>query len=394
MALEIAELLKAYVDGLKRRGTLKSAPVERAFRRVERHRLLEWLYLPDEKREFEYAGMRFTRRAFDPQDPDPELLKLVYSDEALLIRLEPPSSTSQPTLVANMLELLELKSGMNVLEIGAGTGHNAALMQEIVGETGQVTTLDIQEDVVEQTGRLLKAAGYGKIRVIAKDGALGHPENAPYDRIVATVGCPDISFRWAEQLPEDGFMLIPLQHGCEGSDPLVRIWKEEGKLVGRFVGWSGFMSIQGELAIEQRISFSEQRGLRDKKPTAEYPLFGGLEELKGLREKEQWEEFFAFPLFMAIADERACWLGLYEEKEAIVIRPEEGKIALYGDGTLYQDLKKLYDQWEELGRPGFPDWRLEFFPRDHALEIPEGERTWVIERKFSKEIVKLAPSPG
>jgi len=188
-------------------------------------------------------------------------------------------------------------------------------------------------------------------------------------------------------------MLVPLQHGGEGFDPLARIWKEDSKLIGRFVGSSGFMSIRGELEVEQRISFAKQRSLRSKKPTAEYPLFGFLKELDKLRRKKQWEEFLSFPLFMAIADERASWNGLYGEKGAIVIEARENKITLYGDEALYQDLKSLYEQWEELGRPGLSDWRLEFFPHDHAPEIPEGDKVWVIERKFSKEIIRLSPSP-
>ncbi|MFH1609275.1 MAG: methyltransferase domain-containing protein, partial [Candidatus Bipolaricaulota bacterium] len=273
---EVPELIEAYAADLKKRGAIKSAAVERAFRRVPRHRLVEGFYVEDEKGECQYGGRRLSRRKFDPNAPDPDLLKLVYSDTALVTRTDPPSSSSQPYLVADMIEILELGEGMNVLEIGAGTGYNAALIQEIVGEGGRVTTLDIQEDVVGQTQRLLRAAGYGRIEVIAKDGALGHAENAPYDRIVATVGCPDISWRWVEQMDERGFMLIPLQHGGEGFDPLTRIWQEEGRLMGRFVGWSGFMSIRGELEVEQPLSF-ENQDLADP-PRAEFPLASISEE--------------------------------------------------------------------------------------------------------------------
>jgi len=393
MDQRVAELIEDYVAELKRRGTLKSGPVEQAFRQVERHRLLEWFYLEDGEGEFEYGGREYSKRDFNPQAPDPELLKIIYSDQPLLTRLAPPSSTSQPALVANMLELLELGRGMNALEIGAGTGYNAALMQEIVGEEGHITTIDIQEDVVEQAERLLQAAGYDRIEVIARDGVFGHPENAPYDRIVATVGCPDISFRWAEQLADDGFMLIPLQHGSEGSDPLVRIWEEDGKLTGRFVGWSGFMSIRGKLEVEQGISFTKQRSPHGKEPTAEYPPFGFLKELKELEGIGWWRKFSDLPLFMSFNDKRTCWNGLYDrEKGAILI--ERDKLVLYGDESLYQDLKNLYGQWEKLGRPGLSDWRLEFFPHDRAPEIAEGGRAWVIERKFSKEIVRLTSSRG
>ena len=383
------DLIRQYVKELKEREMLKTEQVERAFSRVERHRLVEWFFTGDDKGEFEYAGRRLTKRTFDPQNPDSDLLKIIYSDIPLLTRSNPPSSTSQPSLVASMLELLELEKGMNVLEIGAGTGYNAALMQEIVGSTGQITTIDIQEDVARQTSRLLKASGYGEIKVIAADGAEGFPENAPYDRIVATVGCPDISPRWAEQLANDGFMLIPLQHGVEGSDPLTRIWKEGKKLLGRVVSWSGFMSIQGELAIEQRESFAAQATLHDKKPTAEYPLPGPLEEMQKFKEKEQWEEFCSFQFFLAIADERAFRRGLWDEEKGI-ISVEGDKLVLYGDESLYQDLKVLCEQWERLGKPGLSDWQLEFLPRKLAGEISKGERTWVIERKFFREIVRLA----
>jgi len=388
MDREIAKLIENYVDEIKKAGMLETKPVERAFRKVERHRLLEWVYLPEEEGGLEYTGTKLTKKKFGPQDP--ELLKIIYSDQALLTRLDPPSSTSQPTLVANMLELLALEQGMNVLEIGAGTGYNAALMQEIVGKTGSITTIDIQEDVVEQTERLLKAAGYDKIEVLAKDGARGHPENAPYDRIIATVGCSDLSFRWAEQLADEGFMLIPLQHGGEGMDPLTKIWREDDKLSGRFVGVSGFMSIRGEMEVEQRTGFAKQRSLCSKEPTAEYPLFRSLEELNELRKKRcDWDKFSSLSLFMAIVDERACWYSLYGEKGGVAIKFKEDRIALYGEESLYQDLKSLCKHWEEMGKPGLSDWQLEFFPRNRAREIPEGEMAWTIERKFSTEIAVL-----
>ncbi|HBR10187.1 TPA: protein-L-isoaspartate(D-aspartate) O-methyltransferase [Candidatus Acetothermia bacterium] len=390
MAQVVSDIIRQYVKELKGARAIKTGQVERAFSRVERHKLLEWFYLTDDKGEIEYQGWRATKRDVDAQNPDPDLLKIIYSNTSLLTKINPPSSTSQPSLVASMLELLELKRGMNLLEIGAGTGYNAALMQEIVGKKGHITTIDIQEDVVEQTRRLLKASGYGEIEVIAADGADGFPEKALYDRIIATVGCPDISFCWLEQLRGNGFMLIPLQHGIEGSDPLIRIWKERERLVGRVVGLSGFMSIQGELAIEQRVPFAIQATLRDKKPAAEYPLPDLLEEMQKFREKKQWVESCSFPFFLTIADERTfgSGLGLWDEEKGVIVVKRD-KLVLYGDKSLYQDLKIFCEQWERLGKPKLSDWQLEFVPFDHAGEIPEGERTWVIERKFSREIVRL-----
>ena len=162
----------------------------------------------------------------------------------------PTSSTSMPGLVAGMLELLALRPGMRVLEIGLGTGYNAALMAELVGDQTLVVSLNIQEDVVSQTRRLMARAGYGNVKLLARDGVEGVPEDRPFDRIVATVGCPDISPHWAEQLKPSGFMLGPLVHG--GWCPLTRVWHENGVLKGRVVGMSGFMRIRGGLAMEEQ----------------------------------------------------------------------------------------------------------------------------------------------
>jgi protein-L-isoaspartate(D-aspartate) O-methyltransferase len=389
----VSELIRRYVKELKGTGAIKTKQVERAFSRVERHKLLEWFYLPAEKGEFEYAGRRLTKRDFDAQNPDPELLKIIYSDDSVLTRVNPPSSSSQPSLVACMLELLELKKGMNVLEIGAGTGYNAALMQEIVGGAGHITTIDIQEDIVEQTRRLLRASGYGGIEVIAADGAQGFPENASYDRIIATVGCPDISFRWAEQLARDGFMLIPLQHGAEGTNPLVRIWTKGERFLGRFVGGSGFMSIHGELAIEQRPSFDDIARLHSREPRAVYPHFGIFREIVESSKGKSMGQVMDLLLFMVIVGNKKVsnWapLSFWDKEKGAAMFREDG-IALYGDESLLDDLKSLSEQWDGLGRPGFSGWQLEFIPRDRAPEIGEEEGAWVIERKFSTEIVRLA----
>ncbi len=394
---EIPELIEAYAADLKRRGAIKSAMVERAFRRVARHRLVEGVYVEDETGECHYGRSRFSLRKLDPNSPDPDLLKLVYSDIPLLTRIAPPSSSSQPYLVAQMLELLELGEGMNVLEIGAGTGYNAALIQEIVGEAGRVTTLDIQEDVVAQTERLLRAAGYGRIEVIAKDGAVGHAENAPYDRIVATVGCSDISWRWAAQLNERGFMLIPLQHGAEGFDPLTRIWREKDTVRGRFVGWSGFMSIRGELEIEQPLSY-ENQDLADP-PRAEFPPASSSEEwakLLGKSWKELTEDerprYFDLPIFLVVSGWCVFWVkdgvGIWDAERGGLVAGKD-KIAVYGEESVFPDVKSLYAKWDELGRPGVTDWELEFYPRGPRPQVSRQDVTYCIERKFSTEIARV-----
>jgi protein-L-isoaspartate O-methyltransferase len=199
----LRQLIDRYADQLKANGAIHSPAVERAFRTVPRHRLLETFF----HRPLDAAD--FTTVHHDPVRPRPEDLELIYSDTALGTRLVerfgarlPASSTSQPSLVANMLELLNLTHSLKVLEVGAGTGYNAALLAELVGEQGLVTSVDVAEDVVAQTRRLLAGAGYPGITVLCRDGFDGVAERAPFDRIVATVGCADVSPHWAAQLAE------------------------------------------------------------------------------------------------------------------------------------------------------------------------------------------------
>src|SRR5262249_39931318 len=120
------------------------------------------------------------------------------------------SSSSQPAIMAVMLEQLGVAPGHRVLEVGAGTGYNAALLDEIVGPGGEVTTVDIDDDVAEGARAHLAGAGRPRVRVVCADGAYGHPPRAPYDRIIVTVGAWEVAPAWARQLAADGRLVVPL----------------------------------------------------------------------------------------------------------------------------------------------------------------------------------------
>src|SRR5712691_4736152 len=175
---EVLALHQALVDQLKRLDCIGTPHVEAAFRAVPRH-----LFLP---------GTPLDR---------------VYSDEAIPTKHldgATVSSSSQPAIMAFMLEQLQLQPGHRVLEIGAGTGYNAALMAHIVGDTGRVVTVDLDEDLVASAREHLAAAGVNHVQVVCGEGGLGCPDGAPYDRIILTVGPSDILPAWREQLKPDG----------------------------------------------------------------------------------------------------------------------------------------------------------------------------------------------
>ena len=211
------ELRQALVEKLRRDGVLRDEAVERALRTVPRH-----LFLPDAP------------------------LEDAYSDNAILTHEEdgmPISSASQPAIVAIMLQQLGIEPGMQILEVGAGTGYNAALLAELTGPTGHVTTIDIGEEIAAEAREHLDLAGYGRVRVIVADGASGWPEDAPYDRIELTVGATDITPAWYEQLAEGGLLTLPLWLGM--SDASVAFRKRGGALYSESLAPCGFMRLRG-----------------------------------------------------------------------------------------------------------------------------------------------------
>lgn len=143
-------------------------------------------------------------------------LERAYAEEAVVVKRDafqqPISSASQPAMVALMLDQLDPRSGMRVLEIGAGTGYSAALLAELVGPAGHVTTVDLDPELVASASDHLLAAGYGpeRVTVVQGDGALGWEPGAPYDRIILAIGAWDIFPAWRAQLAADGRLVLPL----------------------------------------------------------------------------------------------------------------------------------------------------------------------------------------
>jgi len=129
-----------------------------------------------------------------------------YSDTPLYIGHG--QTISQPYTVAFMIEALELSEGMNVLEIGAGSGYTAALMQAIV-KTGRVTAIEYISELAEAAKDNISALDQ-KPMILHGDGCLGYEKNAPYDRIIASCACPQIPPPWLEQLRNDGIILAPI----------------------------------------------------------------------------------------------------------------------------------------------------------------------------------------
>lgn len=218
-------LREALVDALVQRGVVRSAGVEAALRAVPRHLFTPWLSLEE-----------------------------AYADQAWVLpetTPDAPGTISQPTVVALMLEALHLAPGQRVLEIGAGSGYNAALLAYLVGERGRVVTVDIEARLVETAwARLVESPN---VRVVHGDGGHGFPPGVPYDRIVATVGAWDLPPAWNNQLSPDGELLLPLHLGGEPQDHELIAFRRKGPLlVGHGLFSVQMVVMRGEYAGHSR----------------------------------------------------------------------------------------------------------------------------------------------
>jgi protein-L-isoaspartate(D-aspartate) O-methyltransferase len=202
------------VSTLVQRGVIDSPEVERAMLAVPRH-----LFLPEDRRH------------------------MAYRDTPLPI--DSGQTISAPHMVAIMAGALRLAKGHKVLEVGAGSGYNAAVMAEIVGREGRVITVERHPVLAETAARALRETGYDNVTVVVGDGSVGYPEEAPYDRISVTCGAPRLPGALLDQLKEGGIMVIPV--GELEFQTLKRVRKLGGRIIPEDLGMVVFVPLIGEM---------------------------------------------------------------------------------------------------------------------------------------------------
>ncbi len=296
MTIDEAALRQALVGKLIQQGCIRSEPVREAFFNVPRH-------------------------VFVPGVP----LETAYSEEAIVTRRGtdglPSSSSSMPAIMAVMIEQLDVHPRQRVLEIGEGTGYNAAILARLVGPEGQVTTVDIDEDIVQDANENLLRAGYPQVHGVAGDGWLGVREDAPFDRIEVTVGLWDLSPYWVEQLREGGTMVVPLwlRAGVQAS---IAFRKDNNSLTSVSVEPCGFMRLRGpHRGPESYVTLETwEAGLDHAEPSS----LDVLREL--LQENPRSEPAPDLPKGWAVR----LWLALSEPKAITMVDRENWRRGAWG----------------------------------------------------------------
>lgn len=206
---------------------------------------------------------RVPRRYFVPQEYQDQ----AQEDKALAIGFG--QTISQPFIVALMSQYAEVQKGSRVLEIGTGSGYQAAVLSELGAD---VYTVEIIPELSERARRTLYALGYEDVRLKVGDGAAGWSEHAPYDAIIVTAASPSIPEKLIEQLSPRGRMLIPVEEEGEKNEQLLLISRNGDSLTTKRLGAVRFVPLEGMIreAKGARVNYTEPHLLQEA-------LKGGLD---------------------------------------------------------------------------------------------------------------------
>jgi len=197
------------------------------------------------------AMVKVPRHLFVP----PEYMDQAYADSPLPIG--GGQTISQPFMVAWMTELLTLTGREKVLEVGTGSGYQAAILSLLADK---VTSIERSRELAAEARKRLGRLGYGSVEVIEGDGSKGYPEEAPYDGIIVTAGAPEIPRPLTEQLADSGRLIIPV--GGSGSQVLILAKRQGDKVVTRELGSCAFVPLVGRYGWAGRGDGQSRRNRR------------------------------------------------------------------------------------------------------------------------------------
>ncbi|GAA3356281.1 methyltransferase domain-containing protein [Saccharopolyspora gregorii] len=294
----------------------------------------------------------------------------------------PTSSCSKPSLVAEMLDALDLRPGLRVLEIGTGTGWNAALLRDRVGPHGQVTSVEIDPGLAARARDVLAATGRD-VDVITGDGAAGHPSGAPYDRVIATASARTVPRAWIEQTRVGGLVLLPWGTGY-GEDALTRLEvRPDGSATGRCGTRLSFMRLRQQRRHRLEPDEDELRAARRSSTALRGPELYEVVEFSraaftiGLRVPH-------CHLTVEDRDERHRDVELHDRRTGSwarvgMIRDEHPwPVLQLGPRELWNEVEAAHAWWRDAGRPTPDRCTLTVHP-DGTHRISTGRHRWPLE---------------
>lgn len=173
--------------------------------------------------------------------------KFAYSDYPLPIGFG--QTISAPSMVAEMTKLLELREGIKVLEVGAGSGWQAALIAFLIGKKGRLYTIERIPELAEMARKNVEKFGYKNCLIVYGDGSKGYEEKAPFDRIIVTAAAPEVPQPLVQQLADNSRLLIPV--GGPYWQELTLVEKRKGETTRSTLMSVVFVPLIGEYGYKQ-----------------------------------------------------------------------------------------------------------------------------------------------
>ncbi|WP_249227338.1 methyltransferase domain-containing protein [Kutzneria sp. CA-103260] len=376
---EARRLRGGMVDELVDEGLPLDPGWRAAFEAVPRHVFLPWLF-----EQLDNGSWKLIT------DSDPEWLRSVYRNRVAVTQLDgdesrresalagpvhgtPTCSSSEPAIMAIMLAALDVCTGNSVLEIGAGTGYNAALMCHRLGEH-RVTTVDVDPANAARAAEHLAACGFHPT-CIAADGARGYPVNAPYDRVLGTCSVSTIPLAWLEQTAPGGHIVTTLNRQLGAG--LVKLTPDgERRATGRVLAEDGrFMPLRAHRGPKASDLVDRLRGAQARqRPT-------DLSATRLLRPAERFEFFAGLSLPHVMA-----WSGAHGETwlahpDGSWARYSHHSVRQGGPRQLWSIAEGAHEEWLALERPPRERFGLTVSPagQEFWLDRPDSPHRWPLD---------------
>ncbi|MEV7084672.1 methyltransferase domain-containing protein [Streptomyces sp. NPDC093085] len=380
------------VRSMERGGLVLSARMAEAFLNVPREPFVPVFYRREGDRFSPWAGTRPYTEAW---------LAQVYADDSLITEVDgvhaedagpgpvtgvPTSSSTAPGLMADMLDALDVRQGTRVLEIGTGSGYNAALLCRLAGQA-HVTTVDRSKRLTDTARDRLEALGMAPT-VGCADGAEGAPEEAPFDRVVATCSVRRVPAAWFDQCAPGGLMVVPVKGALAGGAIAWLQKRADGTAVGRFLHTpAAFMPL---LTGPQSAPTPPEIPETPEVPEAEVGSVRRVSELSGSVLDDWTFSFFAY-LHLSASTVRSFRQGPDGTHVTVLFDPLDNSYARVTDHPsgpgatvltsgcrdLWEPIEKAHAHWLGLHRPRREWFTLHAAPdrQTVAYTAPDG-REW------------------
>ena len=365
-----------------------SAPTEKAYLKTPRHLFVK---------RYRVWGTKEWQEVND-KNLEEHLLSL-YGNHPLVLFGDDdeniPSTISQPWFVLKMLDMLQLAPGHNVLELGAGSGWNAALMGHIIGSNGHVYSLEIIPELAKASSATIESLGIKNVSIIEADGGEGYALSAPYDRVIFTAGACDLPQQFYSQIENDGLLLIVIKN-TGGGDNLFILKKSDAHFKSIESRPCSFVQMAGKNKIDSLnpicLEKTQEWPSLKEREVSKTPYWWGGKGKEGFEWRTMGISSFLSitePLFQSFKTEKSDkqpredkYFGLWDKKNQSLVIAKGDYLISYGNSIAQDRLMENLEQWVKLGMPSASSFKLKVYPIDFPI-FPK-KNQWLIKRRESQ----------